>query len=337
MGSGKTRVSVIIPIYNGAKYLKKCLNSVIGQTLEDLEVICIDDGSVDDTYRILENYGRLYPDKVKVFHTKNQGVWKARELGIKMACGTYVGFVDCDDYIEPDMYEKMYAYAASNKAEMAITAYWRIIESDKKRKTAVEMNARGNTVWNVDHDFYKFSFINTALWNKIILRSIAAEHIDFAAPPRVAEDALFLMSIYPYMQRIAFLETPLYRYYVRSGTAMSYVDIKEVENVFENFSIMKNYITKFTEKKEWEDTFEIVSYIHLGASLLLRCRVSESSQYIKKAAYFFKKEFLYPNRYLKKSLRNGLLKIKLLKFAYKMKIIYCAPYFKKFLLQVIRW
>lgn len=337
MENGRIHVSVIIPIYNGASFLKECLNSVIRQTLKEIEIICIDDGSIDDTYSILENYSRLYPDKVKVFHTKNQGVWKARELGIKMARGTYVGFVDCDDYIEPDMYEKMYMFAVCKEAEMAIAAYWRIIESDKKIKKVIEMSAQGSIIWKVDHDLYRFSFINTALWNKIILREIAMKHIGFSAPPRIAEDALFLMSIYPYMHRIAFLETPLYHYYVRNGTAMSYVDIKEIDNVFENFSITNNYIKNLTKNREWEDVFEIAAYIHLGASLLLRCHVSESPRYIKKVTLFLNKEFLHTNRYLKKYMENGLLKIKILKIAYETKMIYFVPYLKKFFMQIIRW
>ncbi len=336
MEGGKTYVSVIIPIYNGAKYLKKCLNSVVNQTLEGIEILCIDDGSVDDTYRILENYSKSYPGKVKVFHTKNQGVWKARELGLKMACGTYVGFVDCDDDIEPDMYEKMYEFAAHNEAEMAITAYWRVIDPDKKGKQTVEMYKQGNAIWNVDHDFYRFAFINTALWNKIVLRDIALKYVRFEAPPRVAEDALFLLSIYPYVRRVVFLETPLYRYYVRNGTAISYVDIKEMDNILEDFSLTKNYIKNFTRNKEWEDTFEIASYIHLGASLLLRCRVSESAEYIKKVTLFLKKEFSYPNLYLK-NMGNRFLKIKLIQFAYRTKMVYCVPYFKKVLMRVVKW
>lgn len=337
MNNRKINVSVIIPIYNGAEHLKKCLESVINQTLKEIEIICIDDGSTDDSAIVLDQYEKKYPGKLRVFHTENQGVWRARELGLEKALGVYVGFVDCDDYIVTDMYERMYTLAMKNQAEMAVTAYQRIVESDNKRKITVEMNAWGNTTWEVNNDLYKFPFLNTALWNKIILREIAIKHVKFVAPPRVAEDALFLLSIYPYVHRVTFSTIPLYYYYVRNDTAMSYVNLEETTNILKSFAETKKYISDVTDDERWNSVMEIAAYIHLGISLLLRCRVSESWEYIKKVRIFLKEEFPKRNIYMKNFGKNGLLKVKLVQIMYLTRLICLVPYLKKNMIRIIKW
>lgn len=337
MSTGEVYVSVIIPVYNGAKYLKKCLKSVLSQTLEELEIICINDGSIDDSGVILDEYARAYPEKLKVFHTKNQGVWKARELGIEKAQGMYVGFVDCDDFIEAHMYETMWTLALREKADMVVTAYYRIIKSNGRQSMTVEMDTWGNKAWKVNKDLYKFPFLNTALWNKIIRREIMEKHVKFHTPPRVAEDALLLLSVYPCIHCVAFSTLPLYCYYVRNNTAMSYVKLNEIENILENFVKTKKYVKGITHAEEWESVIEIAAYIHLGVSLLLRCRLNESREYIKKVRIFFKEEFPQSNVYMRNFKDNKLLKIKLVQIAYMTKLIRFIPYLKKGLIKWIRW
>lgn len=116
------KVSIIIPIYNGEKYLQECLNSVLGQTMEDIEIICVDDGSTDGTADLLEVYQRG-DDRIIVIHQENQGVTAARGTGLKHASGEYVGFVDCDDWIDFDMYENLYECAIENQADFVTSGY----------------------------------------------------------------------------------------------------------------------------------------------------------------------------------------------------------------------
>ena len=105
----KIKVSIIIPVYNNSKYLRDCLNSVLKQTLDNIEIIAIDDYSTDDSFTILKEYQNKYPKKLKIIrNNKNMGVGYTRNLGISMSTGKYIGFVDGDDYINPKMYEDMY-------------------------------------------------------------------------------------------------------------------------------------------------------------------------------------------------------------------------------------
>ena len=108
-----SKVSVIVPVYNASNYLPDCLNSLLKQTLDDMEIIAIDDASTDQSLSVLEHYQKLYTSKLKIIrHSKNQGLSSSRNDGIAIAQGKYIGFVDSDDFVHPDMYDDLY-YAAS--------------------------------------------------------------------------------------------------------------------------------------------------------------------------------------------------------------------------------
>ncbi len=116
------KLSIIVPIYNSGKYLYKCINSLLRQTLDDIEIILVDDHSIDNSLNIINNYQRLYPDKIKVLsNIENKGAGYSRNKGLLVATGEYIGFIDSDDYIEPDMYEKMYVTAVNNNDDIVVT------------------------------------------------------------------------------------------------------------------------------------------------------------------------------------------------------------------------
>ncbi len=110
------KVSVVVPIYNADKYLEQCLDSVVNQTLKEIEIILIDDGSTDDSAKICQKY--LSDNRVSYYYKENEGLAAARQDGIERCSGEYVGFVDSDDWLELDMYEKMYSAAKSNDSDI---------------------------------------------------------------------------------------------------------------------------------------------------------------------------------------------------------------------------
>ena len=107
-------VSVIVPVYNMEKYLEECIRSLAEQTLPDIELIFVDDGSQDASPRILEAYRTKYPERIRVITQPNGGQGSARNAGIRAARGEYVGFVDSDDYVDRRMYAAMYTKASSD-------------------------------------------------------------------------------------------------------------------------------------------------------------------------------------------------------------------------------
>ena len=111
------QLSIIIPVYNTAQYLRECLNSVVGQTVEGMEVLLVDDGSTDASGSICDEYAAGY-EFIKVFHIENHGQSFARKIGVSCAEGEYIGFVDSDDWIDGNMYSEMLAYAIENSLDM---------------------------------------------------------------------------------------------------------------------------------------------------------------------------------------------------------------------------
>ena len=110
-------ISVIVPIYNMENYLEKCLDNLINQTLKEIEIICINDGSVDNSLKILKNFANK-DNRIIILNQKNQGQGIARNNGIKIARGEYIGFCDPDDWIELNMFENMYNKAIQNQADI---------------------------------------------------------------------------------------------------------------------------------------------------------------------------------------------------------------------------
>lgn len=115
-------LSVIVPVYNTEKYLPKCLDSILSQTMQELEIICVNDGSVDSSPDILRRYAEK-DSRIRVIHKENGGLVSARKAGIEAARGKYIGYVDSDDWIEPEMYERLYQCANGNQADLVSSGY----------------------------------------------------------------------------------------------------------------------------------------------------------------------------------------------------------------------
>lgn len=117
------KVSVLVPCYNVESFLPQCLDSILGQTLKDLEVICINDGSKDSTLDILKDYAKKDP-RLKVLNKENTGYGDSMNRGLDWACGEYVGIVESDDFIDADMFESLYSVATEKDLDLARCGYY---------------------------------------------------------------------------------------------------------------------------------------------------------------------------------------------------------------------
>lgn len=112
-------ITIVVPVYNVEKYVAKCIDSILAQTFQDLEILLVNDGSTDNSAEICEKYAKK-DSRIKVIHQKNQGLSAARNTGIEHASGKYIGFIDSDDYIEKDMYETLYQQMVENHADISV-------------------------------------------------------------------------------------------------------------------------------------------------------------------------------------------------------------------------
>lgn len=171
-------VSIIIPIYNGVDYIDKCLNSIIGQTYKNIEVILIDDGSKDESLKIIKQYSKKYPF-IKSFTQKNVGQALTRNNGIKKSTGDYITFLDQDDYIDSDYIETLISNIDNN--DILITGYNRVDENGKILYRKIPQ----------DEEWSKYKFC--ASWGKLYLGSFIKENNIEFGKYKIGEDVYFLL------------------------------------------------------------------------------------------------------------------------------------------------
>ncbi len=215
------QISIIIPIYNTGKYLHRCVKSILSQTLTDLELILVNDGSVDESGQICDEYARM-DSRVKVIHKKNEGVSIARNTGIEAAQGEYIGFIDSDDWIEPDMYEELYSMAISKKCDIvmcdAVTKY----DDKPDEEDTITQLHEDVLLMKEDISPKLLCEIAGSVWRCIYKREIIKRN-NIIFPPNIplSEDRIFNILAMGYADRIYYTKTPFYNRYVRKGSAVN--------------------------------------------------------------------------------------------------------------------
>ena len=218
-------VSIIIPVYNTSSYLKKCVDSVLGQTYQSIEIILVDDGSTDDSYRLCKEIEAEY-NSVYVIHKENGGLSSARLAGFEVCHGDYVQFVDSDDYIEPTMIEKLVTAIMNNQAELAICGY---IEINAGVKTNHLLPFKNNVMEGKDDIVNNYiqpltgiseNGINIPgfLCIRLHKRSLIQKHFFGSENKYFAEDHVFDLLYSDYVERIAIVNEPLYNYVIHNAS-----------------------------------------------------------------------------------------------------------------------
>ncbi|WP_323735635.1 glycosyltransferase [Methanosphaera sp. ISO3-F5] len=237
------KVSIIIPVYNVEKYLDECLKSVINQTLKEIEIICIDDGSTDNSLKIIEKYAKE-DSRIKIISKKNEGQAIARNLGIDHAIGKYIGFVDSDDFIDKDMFKKLYEKAIQKDLDIVMCAVKTYDDITKKENTNdwyYSLKCFDNFKKPVFNHWHTLEFTNeisvtpiNKLYNKNFLLN---KNIKF--PENIIfEDEVFFYNIYLNAIRMSVIEEPLYTYrinrYGSTVTSNSDNNYKDIVKVFKH-------------------------------------------------------------------------------------------------------
>jgi len=248
----KELISIIIPAYNVEAYIEKCLNSIFSQTHENLEIIVINDGSTDNTAKIITRYAS--DSRLKYIEQKNAGVSAARNAGIEAASGGYLTFVDSDDYLETDMYEKLYAAFKENNADMAVCNYNVIYEDHSVAKYSKMRNETANIRDDVYGYFCKYcacSKPNNYIWTKLYKTDIVKKSGVRFENYKLGDDTLFNFKLLPHIRKVAFIEDGLYNYFQRSNSNVYTVANKgNLAKVYaDTFEALSNYYREhsFTE------------------------------------------------------------------------------------------
>ncbi|MBQ1387592.1 glycosyltransferase [Candidatus Saccharibacteria bacterium] len=171
--TNKPKVSIVVPIYNVEKYLRECLDSILAQTLKDIEIIAIDDGSPDNCGKIIDEYAKK-DKRLKAIHQKNSGYTTAVNKGIQLAKGEYIGIIESDDWIEPNMYEVLYKNAKENNTDVTKGGFWKYNSTLPKKKqneyyknpSKIDLRLAPKTVFNIT-EWPQLLAFHASIWSSI--------------------------------------------------------------------------------------------------------------------------------------------------------------------------
>lgn len=263
----KYKLSIVAAVYNLEKYLPRCLDSLVNQTLQEIEIICVDDGSIDSAPQIIDEYAKKYPNKVKAFHKENGGEFTTRNYGLEIATGEYVTFVDTDDYVEPNWAEKLYNAAKESNADMAVCGFERI-DLNTGKVVSTNMTQYGNVVKEITNDDDFMVFINPAPWNKIYKLDKVKDlkFLNF----RGFNDMIFLASSFTRINKVAFVPDVLYHYFLRYDSQIHNVNEQDVENFKKYLLDLKQLYINENKYEGMKYILDLMAFIHLGTSVMYR-------------------------------------------------------------------
>ena len=273
----KYKVSIIIPVYNVEKYLRECLDSVVNQTLKDIEIICINDGSKDNSLEILKEYSQK-DERIKIISKENEGLSITRNRGIDIAQGEYIGFVDSDDYIDHSMFEKLYENAKKNDLDIIMCRLATHDEKTKeidKNKWYFALKCFGNFNQEVFNHMDTKEFtqnIAVTAYNKIYKREFLNSN-NFKFPERLLfEDEVFFYNTYLKAKRVSFIKETLYYYRINTGESIISSSNKDFRDVLKVFKLIreilkKNNLLYLYKKKVYNRFFHLVMLRYSQTSL----------------------------------------------------------------------
>lgn len=209
--NGSPKISVIVPVYNTARYLARCLDSIAAQTFADWECICVDDGSTDESGAMLDAYARR-DARFRVIHQENGGVSRARNAGLDAARGEWIGFVDSDDWVEPETFALAHEAAAAHNADLVQWDY--VFEDNGKRIVGLSLAEGPFSVSKND------TYFCPSMCHKLVLRKLIYDnHLLFPENIRLSEDRLFSFQCSLLARRAFHLNRALYHYTANASSA----------------------------------------------------------------------------------------------------------------------
>lgn len=247
-------ISIVIPVYNAALYLDECISSILGQSFSSYELICIDDGSSDNSLKILEGYAKK-DSRVKIFHQKNKGAGTARNLGLQHATGEYILFLDADDFFEQNMFLNLFREAEAKNADIVVcnADEYDTTDSEYYDSTFIYYYPTGLIFFSAS-DIEKdiFNFTCPAPWNKLFRKSFIDEQQILFQELKSTNDLAFVYSAFACCSRIAILDEVLVHYRMNNKNSLQGSNNKDMLDAFralaclKKFLLSRNYFFRYT-------------------------------------------------------------------------------------------
>lgn len=290
-----TKVSIIVPVYNTYNYLNKCLESLVNQTLSDIEIIVVNDGSPDDSEGIIKEYAKKY-SSIKYYKKKNGGLSSARNFGIKHATGEYIGFVDSDDYVDVTMYEKLYNKAVSTKSDIVCCQLTYLYPNNKTiLHHYKDLNIFSKSVCESPEILNQ---VKSYACNKIYKRELWNK---FTFPNQYFEDSAVIYNVLNDAKKIDVVDEGLYYYRKDVEGAITK---KKDEATYDIFKSCDSILKCYNKYKSNNTLIENVNDIIIG-HITIRVGTYINSFSFKKGLNYIK----YARGYLNKNIPNWKNKV----------------------------
>lgn len=261
------KVSIIVPVYNESQYLKICLNSLMSQTLDDIEIIAIDDNSNDDSLNILKRYARRYAN-LHVYHNEeNIGLGSTRNMGIKLAKGEYIGFVDSDDYVNPRMFKEMYDAALRNDYPEMVTTGVRFVKDDVYAKCDLSFLANNKEIIirpSVKPESVIFE--SPSVCNKIFRKDTIKDY--YFIEDCMFEDIPFSYTKYMEASKVVFVPNANYFYRRDVTKGLSSKNYRKNDSITDIFRVLDKLENDMKKSLKYELFKDEIKLIQLGYSLI---------------------------------------------------------------------
>lgn len=270
------KVSIVIPVYNTAEYLPECIESIRRQTLKEIEIICVDDGSTDGSSDILDEYA-LRDDRIRVIHKDNGGPASARKAGLRAANGQYIGFADSDDWIEEDMYELLYQKAENQRVDIVTCGFF--LEGNY---TTMHMDTvpqglyagedmrelREKAIYNLEE---KSSGLKASLCYKLFKKDLICE-AQYKIPDEItmADDKMCLLTALLECNSVYVCHKALYHYRIRENSIVHSGSAEYLLKVYAVYKYLGELFEHscFTKNMRWQAELYITELLYKGINLL---------------------------------------------------------------------
>ncbi|MBQ2873320.1 MAG: glycosyltransferase [Bacilli bacterium] len=279
----KVKVSVIVPVYNVEEYLPRCLDTLVGSTLKDIEIILINDGSPDNSEEIIKKYQKKFKDII-VYHKKvNEGQGVARNYALNIAKGEYVTFVDSDDFIDIRMLEKLYNKGVKDKADIVCSTGHIEVTSDTRKEIKYEFDSKDSHI--------KYILNNSGPWGKIVKKDLILKNNLTFPNLRAYEDISVVPLWSLYAKKISYVDEPLYYYLIREGSTMKQTKYNDkLTHIYPSLdNLYNNFIDKTKDK--YTEEVEYIYIEHLLHAASLRFMQFDKYEEVEKITKIIKEKF----------------------------------------------
>lgn len=307
-------ISVIVPIYNVEKYLTKCIESIINQTYENLEIILVDDGSPDNCPIICDEYAKR-DSRVKVIHKKNGGLSDARNAGLDIATGEYIMFIDSDDFVEIDMMESMMNNMIDNNVDLVVCNIKYIYDNSEK----VKYNQKDKVLdkYEAMQEYIKDGIVQAVAWNKLYKRNLI-NGMRYKVG-KINEDEFFTYKIVDRINKIYYNSKPFYNYVQRNTSIMGLYSIKRLDAVEASYERL-NFIKERYPELYVEEKKNFINLCIFNYEMILK---NINIDYDKNGRNILK-DYIKKIRFKNKELSTYCLKDKIKIIMSKISLNYCC-------------